>query len=409
MINKLKRRFIMITMLSLSLVMVLLLGVINGLNFYQTNKKADMTLQVLADNQGKFPVFDNGRKPPRDPLFDGNLNEETPFQTRYFIVELNEDQSARRVDTGHISAVSSTDALDYAGRVVEGGKQTGYLGIYKYKLTEHQNSSMIIFMDCRDQLQMMFYYLLTSLAVALGTLLLVFILVSLLSRKAVNPIIENIEKQKQFITDAGHEIKTPLAIISANADVLELTGGTSEWIDSIRNQTARLDKLVRNLLTLSKMEEGNARVVFSEFNLSACVYDMASSFAAMAEAQNKRMFINIQPGLKLNGDADLIGQLVSTLMDNALKYSNENGEIQLSLFLARKGPQLEIYNTTDFIENKHLDQLFDRFYRADASRSRETGGYGIGLSIAKSIVEAHHGRISVHSEDGRSICFTVKL
>ncbi len=407
--KKLKRRFIMITMLSLSLVMLLLLGVINALIFYQTDKKANMTLQILSDNQGKFPEVEPGRKPPREPLFSGILNEETPFQTRYFIVVLNEDHSARMVDTGHISAVSSKDALDYAGRVLDGKKHSGYMGIYKYKLVDLSNGSMIIFMDCREQLQMMFYYLLTSLAVAFGTLLLVFILVSLLSRKAINPLIENMEKQKQFITDAGHEIKTPLAIISANADVLELTGGASEWIDSIRNQTVRLDRLVKNLLTLAKMEEENPRIVFSEFDLSASVYEMASSFTAMAEAQDKSLFFNIQPGLRLNGDVNLIGQLVSTLMDNALKYSNEKGEIKLSLFQGKKGPQLELFNTTDPIEVKNLDRLFDRFYRADASRSRETGGYGIGLSIARSIVEAHQGKISVHSEDGRSICFIVKF
>lgn len=409
MITKLKRKFIMITMSSLCLVLVLLVGTINFINFYQIDQRTNGTLNILSENQGKFPQFEKGDKPPRDLRFGFEMNEETQFKTRYFIIEINEDGSTKQIDTSHISAVSSEDALEFAAGVLNDGKTTGYHGIYKYKIVEQQSGSMIIFMDCRSELEMVKYFLLTSGAVALGSLLFVFILISVFSKRAINPIIENMEKQKQFITDAGHEIKTPLAIISANADVLELTGGESEWITSIRNQTTRLDKLVKNLLTLSKMDESNIEITFNEFDLSKSVYNIASSFIAMAETQNKLLQLEVQPKLKLRGDEGCIEQLVSTLMDNAIKYSNERGEIKLSLSTHKKGVKLEVYNTTGETEVKNLDRLFDRFYRADESRSRETGGYGIGLSIAKSIVEAHHGKISVRNEDGKSICFTVVL
>lgn len=229
----------------------------------------------------------------------------------------------------------------------------------------------------------------------------------------INPIIESMEKQKQFITDAGHEIKTPITIISANADVLEMTGGENEWITSIRNQTIRLDKLVKNLLMLSKVDEGNVKMEFSDFDLSNTVLEAAESFQTIAETQEKDFTLQIQSGLKLHGDESSIHQLVSTLVDNAMKYSNEKGTIKITLSSTKKGgksgTKIEVYNTTDQIEKANLDKLFDRFYRADASRSRDTGGYGIGLSIAKSIVEAHHGKIAVKSEDGRSIFFTVLL
>ncbi|MDD3174520.1 MAG: HAMP domain-containing sensor histidine kinase, partial [Herbinix sp.] len=215
--------------------------------------------------------------------------------------------------------------------------------------------------------------------------------------------------QKLFITDAGHEIKTPLAIISANADVLELIGGESEWITSIRNQTVRLDKLVKNLLTLSKLEEDNKKVSFTEFDLSETVARTASPFTTVAETKSKKLFMDIAQGKRLVGDESSIEQLVSTLVDNALKYSDEEGTIKITLSSYKKGIKLEVYNTTEEIDTENLDKLFDRFYRSDSSRSSETGGYGIGLSIAKSIVEAHHGKISVKSEDGRSICFTVLL
>jgi len=409
MINKLKRKFIMITMASLLLVMILLVGTINIINFYRTDQMAEGTLKLLSENQGKFPDFKKDKLPPKEPRTGFVMNEETKFQTRYFMIELNGEGTAMRIDTSHISAITSDDALGYVNSVLDSGKTDGYQGIYKYKVVDTDNGSLVIFMDCRRELQTAMYFLLTSVATALGTLLLVFILVSVFSKRAINPILQNMEKQKQFITDAGHEIKTPLAIISANADVLELTNGDSEWITSIRNQTMRLDKLVKNLLTLSKIEEGNVEIAYQEFDLSGCVDRIATSFSAMAESQNKKLSLAIQPDLTLQGDEGCIEQLVSTLMDNAMKYSNERGEIEVSLSAGKKGTKLVVTNTVDYIEGKNLDRLFDRFYREDESRSRETGGYGIGLSIAKSIAEAHHGKISAQSEDGTSISFIVSL
>ncbi|URZ00292.1 sensor histidine kinase [Clostridium felsineum] len=257
-------------------------------------------------------------------------------------------------------------------------------------------------------LQQATLFLIISCIVALVTLICVFILVSIFSKKAINPIIESMEKQKQFITDAGHEIKTPLAIISANADVLELTSGTNEWITSIRNQSNRLDRLVKNLLMLSKMNE-NLDLVFSDFNLSTAAVEITNSFEVIAEKQNKKLVMDIQSNIILKGEENGIRQLISTLVDNAIKYSNDNGTIKISLRAIKKSIKIEVYNTADNIDKENLDKLFDRFYRADSSRSRETGGYGIGLSIAKSIVERHRGKILAKSEDGKSICFTVLI
>lgn len=409
MIKKLQRKFVMITMLSLILVMVLLVGSINVINFYQMDHRVNGAIQILSENHGNFPKFDRGKPPKGKPDFGFQMNEETPFETRYFTVEIGESGSIREIDTSHVAAVSSEDAAGFTNKVLSSGKSRGYTGIYKYAIVEQANGSMLIFVDCRSQLQTSTLFLLISSGVALATLLLVFLLISVFSKKAIKPIIISMEKQKQFITDAGHEIKTPLAIISANADVLELTGGENEWITSIRNQTNQLDKLVKNLLMLSKMDEDSLRLSFHDFDISEAVLEIAGSFEALAETQNKQLRLDILPGLTLHGDENSICQLISTLTDNAMKYSNKNGIIKISLSAVKKGIKLEVYNTTDEIDTENLNQLFDRFYRADSSRSRETGGYGIGLSIARSIVEAHHGKISVKSEDGRSICFTVLI
>lgn len=409
MIKKLQRKFIIITIGSLALVMVILLGSINAINLYQMNRRVDGAIKILSENQGKFPKYEKGKLPSGELRFGFQMNEETQFETRYFVVKVNEDDSIREIDTSHIAAVSSYDAAGYANKVINGGKNSGYKGIYKYTVVDQSYGSMLVFMDCRSQIQMATVFLLTSSTVILINLLLVFILVYIFSKKAINPIIESMEKQKQFITDAGHEIKTPLAIISANADVLELTGGKNEWIASIRNQTMRLDKLVKNLLILSKMDESNIKLVFTDFNLSDAVFKAAGPFEIIAETQNKKFLMDIQPGIKLHGDEGSIHQLVSTLVDNAMKYSNKEGTIKISLSAVKKGKKIEVYNTTDEIDKENLNKLFDRFYRADSSRSRESGGYGIGLSIVKSIAEAHHGKISARSEDGKSICFTVLI
>ncbi len=410
MIKKLQRKFIIITMASLLGVLLFLVGAINILNIYQMNSKINESLAYLAENEGKFPRFDKDFMPKKgDPLFRFEPNEETPFQTRYFVVHMDEDRMVGNIDTGHIAAVSSQDARELAEKVMEHSASSGFEDIYKYRIVENNDGYMIIFIDCRDKLQTTEEIFAISCTVAFSVLVLMFLLVSILSKKAMKPFIENAEKQKLFITDAGHEIKTPLAIISANADVLEITTGQNEWITSIRNQTTRLDQLVKNLLVLSKMEEEQIKLSFQDFDLSAIVMRIAEPFSALAQARNKKLSIYIQPDVYLNGDVGSIEQLVSTLMDNAIKYSDDGGSIKISLTTGKKGKKLEVYNTTGELAVQNLDKLFDRFYRLDSSRSRENGGYGIGLSIAKSIVEAHNGKISVKSEDQHSICFTVRL
>ena len=408
MIKKLQRRYILISMGSLTLVMLLLVGSINLLFLYQMNRKINSALSILTANKGQFPLSYK-IKPSSAFKFDFEINEETRYEIRYFVVEVNNDGSIRDTDTSHIAAISSEDASVYAKNAIKSKITRGYKSNYKYAVEDRSYGHIVVFMDCRTELENATIFLLISCTMGLITLLLVFILVSTFSKKAINPMIESMEKQKQFITDAGHEIKTPLAIISANADVLELINGKNEWITSIRNQTIRLNKLVKNLLMLSKMDEDSIKLIFTDINLSNLVMDTATSFKPIAEAANKSFEIDVKKDIMLNADESSITQLISTLIDNALKYSNEGGVIKISLVPIKKGCKFEITNTSDYIDTNNLNRLFDRFYRADSSRSRDTGGYGIGLSIAKSIVEAHHGKITAKSTDGKSIKFTVIL
>ena len=185
--------------------------------------------------------------------------------------------------------------------------------------------------------------------------------------------------------------------------------GENEWVSSIKSQTARMDTLVRNMVSLSKLDETANESEHVEFNVSEAVLDTALNFEPMAKSKELRFTLDVTPDLTLRGSEGEIRQLVSLLCDNALKYTNDGGEIRLSLYKSSKSLCLDAYNTCESIEKDKLPHLFDRFYRADTSRARETGGYGIGLSIAKAIVERHKGKISATSADGQSILFHIQL
>ncbi len=415
MIAQLRRKFITIAMASFLIVVLVVLGAINAVNIYQYNTYKNTIMNTLVEYGGQFPTF---MKKQHSSWFGGyQINAETAFSTRYFVVKMDSNGSILDANAEHIAALTVNEVKQYAKTSMERGDQTGKLGIYNYTICNVTYSTMFgaidgymaIFVDFSSEYNNMISYLLISSIIGAVSLVVVFLLLSVFSKKAIAPVVESMEKQKQFITDAGHEIKTPLAIISANTDVLELTSGSNEWTESIRNQTNRLSELVKRLISLSKMDEEKVQLVFGDFCISDAVWEAARPFETLAESKGRQLEINIQPDITMNGDMSSIRQLVSILLDNAVKYSNEYGSIKLSLTKSNKNVKLEVYNTADNIPKDNLDKLFDRFYRADSSRSRETGGYGIGLSIAKAIVEAHKGKIAASTEDGKSISFIASL
>ena len=217
------------------------------------------------------------------------------------------------------------------------------------------------------------------------------------------------QKQKQFITDAGHELKTPLAIISANTEVLEMCEGENEWLTSIKNQTVRMDGLVKNLVTLAKADESKIKRQTAKFNLSKAVSETASGFETAAKLANRNFAINVTESIYYRGEESELRQLISILCDNAIKYSDEQGIISLNLYKSGKSVVIEMYNTCEYVDPESVKSIFDRFYRADQSRSRETGGYGIGLSIAKAIVERHRGKIRAFTNGTTAITFKIVL
>lgn len=456
MIKQLQRKFIAIAMVSLLLVMIVVLGAINVTNLVHMTQRADDILNMLSENDGRFPNSQNRKpngmktepatpaalsaersgdaagegnptpggskpnqdKPPREAAGDRGLgpgrgfqiSAETPFETRYFVVRTDKAQSITAVDTSHIAAITEAEARQYAKNVLADGKGRGYDDTYRFLVSEQPDGYLLLFVDCRTQMETTSSFFWNSCAISLGSLLVVFILVSVLSRRAIRPVIESMEKQRQFITDAGHEIKTPLAIISANNDVIEMTAGKSEWTASIHNQVNRLNVLVKDLLTLSKLEEGHKNLVMSPVVLSDIIKETVWSFAPLAEKKKIELDLqNIESGIVISGDEAGLGHLAAILLDNAVKYTDEGGRIGISLIKKGRGCLLEVCNTCESVPQGDLSRLFDRFYRADESRSRESGGYGIGLSIAQAIVKTHGGKISAGRKDENTIRFSVEL
>ena len=322
--------------------------------------------------------------------------------------------------TDRISAVDSEDAALMAKEIYSSGSVVGFKGDYRYRKTisPKNDTILIIFYDCGRSLSNARTFLITSVGISLICLLLVYILITLFSKAVIRPTAEAYEKQKQFITDAGHELKTPLAIINADADVLEMeldcdpeAGATNEWLEDIRKQTARLTELTGNLIYLAKTEEGTKDAfTFVDFPVSDVVAQEAESFKGPAQTAGKNIDIKIEENLSMNGDQKAVRQLVDIFMDNAIKYSPDGGTISVKLKKTGRYIGLSVTNSTKTpVTKENTKHMFDRFYRTDASRNSDTGGYGIGLSIAKSIVEAHKGKITANSQDGNKLTMTAVM
>lgn len=403
MIKKLQIKFILLAMSALLAVLVIIIAGINIANYNVIVREADQLLIMLSDNKGVFP---KDMEPKRGDMMHG-MSPELPYETRYFSVLLNESGAVVQAETGSIAAVDTQDAIYLAYEIESKKDMKGFLGNYRYNKYPEDAGTRIIFLDCGRKLDSFYDFLWAGCFISLGGYLLVSLLIVFFSSRIIRPLAESYEKQKRFITDAGHEIKTPLTIINADVDVLEMEFGKNEWLEDIQRQSKRLSALTRDLIYLARMEETENSIRMIEFPVSDVVSEAASSFQALAQTQGKTFKYDIQPMLSLQGDEKAIHQLVTILLDNALKYSPADGIVSLMLERQNKTLRLTVFNTTEnLISNENLSMLFERFYRIDPSRNSQTGGYGIGLSVAKAIVTAHNGKLYAYAPDERSLRIT---
>ncbi len=425
MIRKLQKKFVLAAVVSVFLVLLLLIGSINILNFRSMVREADGTLQILSANKGSFPnqMRRSEEGPPElDPIPPeaerggpfGARREgfgELAYQSRFFSVWYGDQGERTRIDLENVATLEQADAEALADAVYAKGAEKGFAQGYRYCRSLCDGETLLLFLNCHREFSTFRSFLYASVGISLIGLLAVFLLLLLFSGRIMRPIAESYEKQKRFITDAGHELKTPVTIIRADADVLasELEDEDNEWLTDIRKQTYRLADLTSDLIYLSKMEEDHVPIQLQDCSLSRLVEENASSFQAPALSQGKRFSLNLQPELRVLGEEKALAKLVTVLLDNAMKYSPEGGAVEVSLSRAGKNARLLVKNSTLPMEKGNADRLFERFTRADSSRSSETGGFGLGLAIARAVVEAHRGRIHAESEDGASLTVTAEL
>ena len=413
MLKKMRWHFILAAMLA---VFIMLVAGINVWNYHTTAERADQRIQeIYGFESGKVPGMENSEENASQPVPPDIFNRpddhdpEAPYTTRFFIVRLDEEGNVTDVSTDFIASVTQTEAEEFARKVLNEKRQVGYYKNYRFQILAKKNDNIVIFLNTTMELRSVRNVLLISCLVGVVCFLVVFLLVILLSKRAMKPYIRNIERQKRFITDASHEIKTPLTSIATSVDVIEMEYGEDEWTRNIHKQTSKMSRMVADLVTLSRLDEENPFLERTEFSLSDAVWEVAEPFASLAKAQGKKYSQRIEENLTLCGNPDATRQMISVLLDNAMKYSDENGTIRLDVYKVHGKTKIEVFNTCVLEETQNLSRLFDRFYRPDNSRSRKTGGSGIGLSIAQAVAEAYGGKIKVSSKDGKSIMFQVTI
>ena len=409
MIKKLRMKLIAASMVSLLIVLLIIEGIIGMLNYNKIVSEADRVLEILGKNEGQLPKMDLYPKKDNDiPRRKGHQSfSEFTYESRYFSVLMDEEGKVISSDTGKITIVDSDAAIEYAQTIWDKGSKKGFIENYRYYVCESESDIRIIFLDCGRSLSTFHDFIITGVIVSVIGLVSVLILMVFVSSRIVKPFSENYEKQKLFITDAGHELKTPLTIIDADTEVLEMDFGENEWITDIQTQTKRMVDLTNNLILLSRMEEERKKELMIEFPLSDVVEETVGTFQSLIKTQNKTLNSDIKPFIVMRGDEKAIRQLVTILLDNAVKYSDEEGRIEVSLEKQKNRIRFSVFNTTEIISREHLEHLFDRFYRTDSSRNSQTGGYGLGLSIAAATVNAHKGKIVALTEDEKSLLIVV--
>lgn len=425
MIYRLRRKFIKICMLSFFSVFLVFLIAVFLVSRSRTNRQVDEVVDIISENDGNFPDFEE-LDFPIDQVSRGNiLNQESPFSTRFFTVWFDQDGEITETDTRSVASITQEEAEGYARKAASQNHTRGWIQDYRYKKYASGDGTAVVFVDGAIPLSMSRSFLITCIAVFLAGSLLVLLLVILFSKYAVKPIAESYEKQKRFITDANHELKTPLTLILTNVDIAESEMGQNDWLDDIRSEGERMSALIRRMISLARMDEEKPGLEMESFNLSDAVSDSVSAFRLLAQDRHITLQSSVSPDVFFRGDEAAIRQLLSILLDNAVKYCDTGGMIQVTLKQTglfrslplcgkkrfcrmRRRILLTVDNTYATVGSLKLNLLFDRFYRSD--RARTIGeGFGVGLSIAQSITEKHRGQITAQAKDRSTIRFQVKL
>lgn len=433
-IRKLKNKFLVVSLCSFMVVMLLIGGLIYLGNLIVTRREVHEVTQSIIDNGGELPSVNvsirahdssgnttddsddpeaelKGNKSARENIDEflstifgsGNSlfkNKDQWYAVRYFSVLFDKNDHITDVKADHIASIDLEQAKEYARVVRENLFAFGSIGNYYYQVDGTKNGTTVVFVDCTSQIRLTNRILYMALILLGAGSIISYLVLHALSYKVIEPEIKNAEQQKQFITNASHELKTPLAVIKANTQVQEMMNGKDEWTESTMRQVDRMTGLIQNLVTIVRAEEKEDSEERVDTDVSEAIRDTVKSYVPVAENAGKTLNQNIGDGIHMKAVESQIRQLATLLIDNAIKYCDEKGEIDVSVLQKGRGIRLAVSNS--YAEGDKVDytKFFERFYRADKSHNVDKGGYGIGLSIAQSLVKQYNGTINASWKDG---------
>ncbi|WP_311154924.1 HAMP domain-containing sensor histidine kinase [uncultured Streptococcus sp.] len=411
MFRKLKIRFILLASAAIVCILLTMIAVLNSVRFLQTNGEIQAVLNILSANNGDFPSVEE----TAESLQNDRITIDTIYQYRYFSVVYNEDKTLYSTNLDHLSNLSKEQALSYANKVIKDSRSSGVFKVgsqfYSYQITQDSKTKryLLVVLDSTNYLESRNDFFWLSIQLCFYSFIFFVLVVSGFSNFAIRPYIKNYENQKRFITNAGHELKTPLAIISANTELQELMTGENEWTESTKDQVKRLSNLINQMVVLARLEE-QPDVTLVDVNFSEVIKKVAGNFKSVIEKAGKKYEIKLQEDIHVKATEDELYELVSILIDNACKYCDEDGQIFVTLTKAKRGKRARLTVANSYAGGKNVDysRFFDRFYREDESHNQKQPGYGIGLSMAESLVRIFKGRIWVSYKKGL-IGFTVLL
>ena len=401
MIRKLRIKIIIVITFILTLAVFGIMLSVNIMEHAGNQQLIQTKIQRIAEQDGIPPTT-------RDPYNPFSDSEEKYADC--FSIQFDTNYTVRRIVLTRDIEVNQSDIVSYANQALSSGERFGELGHYAYYLQSRYYGMILVFMDISSYQQAQENLLFSTSIIGVMTILLFFLLAIILAFWLVKPVKDTFEKQKLFISNASHELKTPLAVIGANVDVLEMEIGENKWLNYIRSENTRMSELVNELLCLARLDDKSGHpMVMTEFPLTDIFLQTVLPFESKVFEMHKQLNVEAQPDIVYKGDESAIKHVLTILIDNAIKYSDEHGTITARLYTHANKKIMEIHNTGEGVPKEQLDKIFERFYRRDEARNSKSGGYGLGLAIAKATVQAHGGRIIAQSDFGHWMKFTVTL
>ena len=408
MFKQLQKSFVKSAMLSFTAVLLVVLVAVNVVNYRQTVNQVDRLVTMLVNNDGTFPDAPEGGMAPKEHPEHGmpkgmEFRKDDQMATRYAVVRVA-NGTVQSVDRTHLVSLDEAALKEVGLRIAQGTATKGWEGSLRYQVAKTDDGTMVVLVDANRETQQVSRLMMVTGAVFVLCLAVVYVLVRLASKRAIRPFVENVERQQQFIANASHEIKTPLAVLSANTDLLAMMGTETKFVDSNKRQIKRLNSLVEQMLILSRYDEGEAAATKEEVDLVAVTKAIVEEILPVLNEKGLRVEFTGEAQTLITTNKSAMTELIRILLDNAMKYTVGEPVITVEA----KHNQLSIGNQTEPMTKEQVSQLFDRFYRVDSSRNRTTGGSGLGLSIAQKIAETNDVQLTAELTSETQIRFVIE-